>query len=73
VGNRDEIGGALAAVGVATGIHYARTVPAQQPFGSRQGFPVAERWAATELSLPMFEHLREDEIERVARELIARC
>ncbi len=73
VGNRDEIGRALAVAGVATGTHYARTVPAQQSFGSRGGFPAAERWAATELSLPMFEHLREDEIEQVARELTARC
>lgn len=56
--------------GVQTGIHYTPSVPDQPPFAdagpAAERFPVAARWAAEELSLPMFESLESDEVERVA-------
>jgi dTDP-4-amino-4,6-dideoxygalactose transaminase len=67
---REELRQALAADGIATGIHYP--VPLhQQPALSRLGyaagaFPVTEAWAREVLSLPMFAELERHEIERVA-------
>jgi dTDP-4-amino-4,6-dideoxygalactose transaminase len=69
-GRRDEVAAELSAQGVQTGIHYAPAVhghPAWSGSSIRHGeLPVAEAWAAEELSLPMHPDLQPDEIERVA-------
>jgi dTDP-4-amino-4,6-dideoxygalactose transaminase len=68
--HRDEIAELLRAHGVETGIHYSHAVHqhyawTDQPL--RYGaLPVAESWAAEELSLPMHPDLEPYEIERVA-------
>jgi len=51
-----------------TGIHYSPACHRQPPFddGGADRCPVASAWAAEELSLPMFEHLGDTEIDRVA-------
>jgi dTDP-4-amino-4,6-dideoxygalactose transaminase len=67
--DRDPLRAGLAAAGIETGIHYWPAVHRQPLFASRGldgRFPVAESWAAEELSLPLFPELRPDEIERVA-------
>jgi dTDP-4-amino-4,6-dideoxygalactose transaminase len=73
--NRDELRAALEEGGVTTGMHYPVPLhlqPALAMLGCRKGdFPVAEEWARTLLSLPMYAELRQDEIERVAE--IVRC
>jgi dTDP-4-amino-4,6-dideoxygalactose transaminase len=68
VDDRDEVSERLREAGVATGVHYSPTVPAQPPFGCRSGaeFPEAAAWAREELSLPMFESLSADEVVRVS-------
>ena len=57
--------------GVQTGIHYpvpVHLLPAYADLGYAPGaFPVAERVAERELSLPMFPELSQDQIEAVAR------
>jgi dTDP-3-amino-3,4,6-trideoxy-alpha-D-glucose transaminase len=68
--DRDAVAVALRARGIETGVHYAPAVhqhPAWAKFPLRHGeLPVAETWAAQELSLPMHPDLQPDEIERVA-------
>jgi dTDP-3-amino-3,4,6-trideoxy-alpha-D-glucose transaminase len=68
--DRPALAGALDAAGVDTGVHYSPACHRQPPFLPAQGdvdpFPVASAWAAEELSLPMFEHLTDRELERVA-------
>jgi len=66
---RETLRGALAAAGIATGIHYPLPLHRQRacadfalPAGA---LPVSERLAGRILSLPMFPELREDEIDRV--------
>lgn len=75
LGLRDEIRERLAAVGVATGVHYPTLVPHQPayaPLGYNRGdFPTAEDVAARCLSLPMFPELTEEQIGAVAAALRA--
>jgi dTDP-4-amino-4,6-dideoxygalactose transaminase len=56
---------------VQTGLHYPHPVhllPAHADLGYRAGdFPISERIAAQELSLPMFPELTEAQIEKVAQ------
>jgi dTDP-4-amino-4,6-dideoxygalactose transaminase len=73
VPDRDELADELNAAGVQTGIHYSPALPAQPPvaeFASGE-YPEAAAWAAEELSLPMFEHLTRDEVERAAEACLA--
>lgn len=67
---RDAIRARLAEAGIATGIHYPVPLhlqPAYRALGHAAGdFPVAERLAATCLSLPMYPELAEADVERVA-------
>ncbi len=67
--NRDSVAAALRAQGIETGIHYA---PAMHGHRALQGIatvggeiPVAQGWAAEELSLPMHPCLSADELEYV--------
>jgi dTDP-4-amino-4,6-dideoxygalactose transaminase len=66
---RDAARRRLDQAGIATGMHYPVPVhlqPAYQDLGYRAGaFPVAERFAAETLSLPIYPELTEEQIERV--------
>ena len=65
---RDALAEQLRAAGVDTGVHYSPACHMQPPFvqdGAQDPFPIASSWAAQELSLPMFEHLTDDEVGRV--------
>jgi dTDP-4-amino-4,6-dideoxygalactose transaminase len=68
---RDELQKALAAEGVATGIHYPIPLhlqPAYERLGLKRGtFPVAERAADEILSLPMYPELTDEMVDDVAR------
>jgi dTDP-4-amino-4,6-dideoxygalactose transaminase len=70
VNDRNTVAGVLRTEGIEVGIHYDPAVhehPAWDGSLSARGqFPVAEAWAAQELSLPMHPELRPSEIERVA-------
>lgn len=64
---RDAVGERLAALGVATGVHYPLSLPDQPLFRDvKADCPIARAWAADELSLPMFPELNRPEIEQVA-------
>jgi dTDP-4-amino-4,6-dideoxygalactose transaminase len=66
---RDQLRAFLEERGIATGIHYPSPIhlqPAYTSLGYRPGdFPMAERWAAQCLSLPLYPELSEDQIERI--------
>jgi dTDP-4-amino-4,6-dideoxygalactose transaminase len=68
--DRDAVAAELRSRGIETGVHYAPAVhghPAWASAPPRYGeLPIAESWAAHELSLPMHPDLRPDELERVA-------
>ena len=67
--DRDGLAARLGDAGIGTGVHYHPSVPAQPPFlagGDPDRFPIAQAWAAQELSLPMFEHMRREQVEQVA-------
>jgi dTDP-4-amino-4,6-dideoxygalactose transaminase len=68
--DRDAMAAALATRSIQTGIHYAPAVHGHAAWGRtpiRHGeLPIAESWAAQELSLPMHPDLRTDEVDRVA-------
>lgn len=71
--DRDGVASVLQAAGVETGVHYRRAVHQHEAWSAhplRFGhLPVAEAWAAEELSLPMHPDLTDQEIERVAEAL----
>jgi dTDP-4-amino-4,6-dideoxygalactose transaminase len=70
VDDRDAVRSAFERAGVATGLHYPVPLHLQEAYtslGWRQGaFPVSERIAASCLSLPMFPHMRPDDVTSVA-------
>lgn len=74
VKNREELRGRLADQGIETGIHYPIPLhlqPALKGYGYKKGdFPITEKVSDEILSLPMFPELRENDIERVAGEVI---
>jgi dTDP-3-amino-3,4,6-trideoxy-alpha-D-glucose transaminase len=74
---RQALADALAQAGVSTAVHYAPAPPLSGAFrreGWRPGaFPVAERHAASALSLPMFPELEDSEVERVIAAVRAAC
>jgi dTDP-4-amino-4,6-dideoxygalactose transaminase len=71
--DRDAARQRLSAAGIATGIHYPSPVhlqPAYADLGYCRGdFPVAERFAAETLSLPLYPELRAEQTARVAETL----
>jgi len=75
-GDRDQWAQTLAERGVGTGVHYPRPIH-KQPFYIEQGFdqslPVSEAAAEQVLSLPVHPALTEEQLERVAQEVIALC
>jgi dTDP-4-amino-4,6-dideoxygalactose transaminase len=68
--DRDRLAEHLAREGVQTGLHYFPAAPDHEAMArwsmGPDAVPVARRWAAEELSLPMFAELSPDEVERVA-------
>jgi len=70
---RERLREALAAAGIGCGLHYPVPLhlqPAYAALGHQPGdFPVAERWAAQCLSLPIFPEMTEAQVERVCRVL----
>jgi dTDP-4-amino-4,6-dideoxygalactose transaminase len=68
---RGQLMESLSAQGVQTGMHYpfpVHLLPAYADLGYRAGdFPVSERIAREELSLPMFAELSRAELDQVAR------
>ncbi len=70
VNNRDRVREELGQLGIQTGIHYAVPLhlePAFEHLGHAPGdFPVAERAAASIVSLPMYPYIDYDEVARVS-------
>jgi dTDP-4-amino-4,6-dideoxygalactose transaminase len=68
---RDLVREGLARRGIATGIHYAVPCHHQEPYRrfAPDRLPVTEAAAAEILSLPLFPHLTERQIDHVARSL----
>jgi dTDP-4-amino-4,6-dideoxygalactose transaminase len=73
--DRDELQQELQTAGVQTGIHYpvpVHLLEAYRDLGYREGdFPVAERVAAAELSLPLYPELTLRQIETVVDGVLA--
>jgi dTDP-4-amino-4,6-dideoxygalactose transaminase len=70
---RDELAEFLSKRGVSTGIHYPvppHLQPAYDDLGHAMGsFPVAEKLAGEILSLPMFPHLSNEEVDYVSEKI----
>ena len=68
--NRAWMADRLREVGIETGVHYDRAVHEHSAWEEHQlrhgDLPIAETWAAQELSLPMHSDLTRGEVERVA-------
>ncbi len=73
--DRDDVRHQLDARGIATGLHYPVPLHLQAAYaelGHRQGdFPVSEAVAARVLSLPLFPHMTEEQVNRVVQSLEA--
>ena len=68
VGNRAALARQLASRGIATGVHYPATLPDQPALPMLRGphAPMAQDWAARELSLPIFPEMTVEELELVS-------
>jgi dTDP-4-amino-4,6-dideoxygalactose transaminase len=69
-GDREAFRAHLRSRGVATGLHYPKLIPHQQAMGPAVDatpgrWPMAERFACDEVSLPMHPFLGDDEVKRV--------
>ena len=68
---RDEVRRQLDALGIATGLHYPVPLHLQGAYaelGHRTGdFPVSEQVAARALSVPMFPHMTDEQVDCVVR------
>ena len=67
---RDALAAYLKERGIGTGVHYPAALHLQPAFASLGlgpgAFPVAERQAREELSLPLYPELTDDEVAYVA-------
>lgn len=73
VPDRDGVQSRLADAGIGTGVHYSPAVHRQPPFVARAAageLPVAEAWAAEELSLPIFAGITAEQAELAATALL---
>jgi len=59
---RDELKLFLSQCGVQTQVHYGTLMPHEPVFGSTQSFPIAEKYASTSLSIPIYPELAVDEL-----------
>jgi dTDP-4-amino-4,6-dideoxygalactose transaminase len=69
-GARDALAAHLTSAGIETGVHYPipnHLQPAMAFRGTPPSLPRCEAFARTELSLPMFPGLREEDVEAVVR------
>jgi dTDP-4-amino-4,6-dideoxygalactose transaminase len=66
--DRDAVAAALSADGISTGVHYPLSLPDQPSLSMLHGSdaPHARRWAAHELSLPIFPGMTAAELEIVS-------
>jgi dTDP-4-amino-4,6-dideoxygalactose transaminase len=68
VDDREGLAGLLRQQGIQTGVHYSLALPEQPALDGRARLADdaehARRWAAEELSLPMFAELADDEVRR---------
>jgi dTDP-4-amino-4,6-dideoxygalactose transaminase len=73
VPDRDRVKQRLAARGIGTEIHYPNAVHQQPAFASfpRGPLPETEKAVAEILSLPLYPELTQEDVERVAAELLA--
>lgn len=75
VDDRDHVRQSLDGRGIATGLHYPVPLHLQEAYrsmGLAEGtYPVSERVAARGLSLPMFPHITEEQVDAVAEALRA--
>lgn len=72
VEKRDEIKQQLAERGIATQIHYPRSLPELTPYAGKlnsEDYPNAKRLGQCELSLPMYPELTREQIEFVVENL----
>jgi len=70
--DRERARAGLAGDGVATAVHYPRSLtqqPAYQPLASGPPCPDSEAWAATCVTVPCFPELTDDEVDRVVAAL----
>jgi dTDP-4-amino-4,6-dideoxygalactose transaminase len=69
---RDQVAVDLAAMGVQTQVHYPIPCHRQVPYlrFADGPLPVAERCAGEVLSLPMFPHMTDDQVEQVCNAVI---
>jgi dTDP-4-amino-4,6-dideoxygalactose transaminase len=72
VSNRDEVQAALAAKGIATGIHYPVPMHRQPAFRAwaKGSLPNTERIVSRIVSLPLCPYLSENELEQVTKEFL---
>jgi dTDP-3-amino-3,4,6-trideoxy-alpha-D-glucose transaminase len=66
--HRDALREHLTARGVASAIHYPTAVHASEafaPYAPAGGLPVAERLSRESLSLPLWPHMTDGDVERV--------
>jgi dTDP-4-amino-4,6-dideoxygalactose transaminase len=72
--DREALRTHLAKAGIGTGIHYPVALHLQKAYlglGYKQGdFPIAEKVTAQVLSLPMYPHLRPEQVQDVAKEVL---
>jgi dTDP-3-amino-3,4,6-trideoxy-alpha-D-glucose transaminase len=70
--DRDAVAAALSADGISTGVHYPLALPDQPSLPMLHGSdaPHARRWAAHELSLPIFPGMTATELEIVSSALL---
>lgn len=74
VAERDDFRARIGERGIATGIHYSPAVHDHEPFARyerRVELTQSERWAAEELSLPIFAGIEADQVEAVCRAVAA--
>jgi len=71
VSRRDSIRAELAERGIQTGVHYPVPCHWQPPLRrfAKRSLPVAEKSAGELLSLPMFPHMTEDQVDYVCESL----
>ena len=71
--NRSRIQQELLSHGIQTGLHYPKPIHLQKAYrelGHKRGdFPIAEKQASTELSLPMYPEITKREIDYVCKKL----